>query len=146
MFCPSCGVQLVSDTTPFCTHCGSPVIMAPVVVAPVQAAGVAPTTVPAVQIAINAASPHTEVTANPNMKGTYGLPIPSMVIGIFCALSLFDNSKWDSDQINGAFIICAAGLTLGIVSLCRQRKGKGMAVAGIVTSSIGLLAVLGRLP
>ena len=23
--CPSCGVQLVSNTTPFCTHCGSPV-------------------------------------------------------------------------------------------------------------------------
>jgi hypothetical protein len=44
MFCPSCGVQLVSDTTPFCTHCGSPVKAS--AQAPVQAAGIAPVPAP----------------------------------------------------------------------------------------------------
>ena len=28
MFCTKCGVQRVSDAAPFCTHCGSPVVMA----------------------------------------------------------------------------------------------------------------------
>ena len=41
MFCPKCGVQLVSDASPFCTQCGSPVKASAQV--PVQAAGVAPT-------------------------------------------------------------------------------------------------------
>jgi hypothetical protein len=40
MFCPSCGVQRVSDTTRFCTNCGSPVSRASAQ-APAQAAGVA---------------------------------------------------------------------------------------------------------
>jgi hypothetical protein len=40
MFCPSCGVQLVSDTTPFCTHCGSPIKASGE--APSPAAGVVP--------------------------------------------------------------------------------------------------------
>jgi hypothetical protein len=69
-----------------------------------------------------------------------------MIIGIIVTLSLFDNSKWDSDQINGGVAFCIAGLTLGIVSLSRQRKGKGMAVAGVILSSLGLLGLLGRLP
>jgi hypothetical protein len=45
MFCPNCGVQLVSDTTPFCTQCGVQVKAS--AQAPVQAVGVAPASVPA---------------------------------------------------------------------------------------------------
>lgn len=101
---------------------------------------------PGVQVQIiNATGPRAETGSSAELSGTYGWPIPSLVIGIFAALSLFDDSKWDSDTIDGAATICITGLTLGIVSLCRQRKGKGMAVAGIVLSSIGLLAVIGRL-
>jgi hypothetical protein len=69
-----------------------------------------------------------------------------MIIGIVFALGIFDNSRWDSDTINGAAAFCILGLVLGIVSVCRQQKGRGMAVAGIVLSSIGLLSVVGRLP
>ena len=38
MFCPNCGNQLNSDTTPFCTQCGSPLKAS--AQAPVQSAGV----------------------------------------------------------------------------------------------------------
>jgi hypothetical protein len=101
---------------------------------------------PLVQVqVINAVTPISHVPTTAEAKGTYGLPIPSMVIGIIAALSLFDDSKWDSDQINGGTVICIAGLVLGIVSLCRQRKGKGMAITGVVLSAIGLLAVIGRM-
>jgi hypothetical protein len=144
MFCPKCGVQVVPDTTPFCTHCGSPVKAS--AEAPVQAADGAAVSGPGVQInVINAATP--QILAGPHpVTGTYGLPIPAMVIGIIVVLCLLDDSKWDSDQINGGLMFAAAGLTLGIISVCRQRKGKGMAVAGIVLSSIGLLGFIGRLP
>lgn len=43
MFCPKCGVQLVSDASPFCTQCGAPVKASARAV--VQAAGVAPLSV-----------------------------------------------------------------------------------------------------
>jgi hypothetical protein len=101
---------------------------------------------PSVQVQVNVLTPHSPVQTATDTKGTYGLPIPSMIIGIIVTLSLFDNSKWDSDQINGGVAFCIAGLTLGIVSLSRQRKGKGMAVAGVILSSLGLLGLLGRLP
>jgi uncharacterized membrane protein YhaH (DUF805 family) len=42
MFCPSCGIQLVSETTHSCTQCGSPIRA--FAQAPVQAACVAPAT------------------------------------------------------------------------------------------------------
>jgi hypothetical protein len=43
MFCPKCGVQPVSDASPFCTQCGAPVKAS--AQAPIQAAGVAPVSV-----------------------------------------------------------------------------------------------------
>jgi hypothetical protein len=46
MFCPKCGVQLVSDASPFCTQCGAPVKAS--AQAPVKVAGVAQVSVPAV--------------------------------------------------------------------------------------------------
>jgi len=45
MVCPSCGVQLVSDKTPFCAHCGSPIKAFGE--ARSRAGGVAPAPVPA---------------------------------------------------------------------------------------------------
>jgi len=137
IFCPSCGVQAISDSAPFCTQCGSPLRASAYSTITEQR--------PSVQVnVINA--PHTGVKASPEFRGSYGLPIPSMIIGIVFALGIFDNSRWDSDTINGAAAFCILGLVLGIVSVCRQQKGRGMAVAGIVLSSIGLLSVVGRLP
>jgi hypothetical protein len=100
---------------------------------------------PSVQVQVNVLTPHATEQTIAEAKGTYGLPIPAMIIGIIFTLSLVDNSKWDSDTINGGVTVCVAGLVLGIVSLCRQRKGKGMAVAGVVLSSLGLLGLFGRL-
>ena|SRR5450759_2506477 len=91
MFCSGCGIQFVSDATFFCTQCGSPIKASPAV--PVQATKAATASVAGVRIVINAATPHTQVTASPEMRGTYGLPIPAMIIGIIFALGVFDDSK-----------------------------------------------------
>lgn len=76
-------------------------------------------------------------------EGTYWLPIPSLVLGIVCMLALFDDSGWDNDTIVGMLLFAVTSLVLGIVSVSKQEKGKGMAIAGIVLSSISLLALLG---
>lgn len=61
-----------------------------------------------------------------------GFAIASMILGIcsylFCCCSGFIS-----------FFPSAAGLVLGIVSLKRNEDGKGMAIAGIVLSAIGIL-------
>jgi hypothetical protein len=76
--------------------------------------------------------------------GTYGLPIPSLVLGIICVLALLDDSPWDSDTLAGGYMFAIAGLVLGIISVARQAKGRGMAIAGIVMCSITLLALVGQ--
>jgi len=135
-FCAICGVQAISDTAPFCTQCGSLV----------KASSSLPIAEQRPNVQVNVINaPHTGVKASSELSGSYGLPIPSMVIGIVFVLGVFDNSRWDSDTISGAAAFCIVGLVLGIVSVCRQQKGRGMAVAGIVLSSIALLAVIGRM-
>ena len=90
--------------------------------------------------------PRTQVQGNhENKDGTLWLPLPSMIIGILCVLALFDESEWDSDTLVGLFIMGITSLVLGIVSLNTQKAGKGMAIAGIVLSSIFLLTGVGLL-
>ncbi len=76
-------------------------------------------------------------------EGTYWLPIPSLVLGILCILALFDDSGWDKDTIAGMALFAVTSLVLGIVSVSKQERGKGMAIAGIVLSSVSLLALIG---
>jgi len=77
--------------------------------------------------------------------GTYWLPIPSLVLGIFSCLMLLDDSDWDTDTVNGLILFSVIGLTLGIISLSMQPKGRGMAIAGIVLGTIAGLCGLGLL-
>lgn len=88
-----------------------------------------------------------QVVSNPtpiqSYEGSYWLPIPSLVLGIVCILALFDESGWDTDTMVGMLMFAVMSLVLGIVSVSKQEKGKGMAIAGIVMSSISLLALIG---
>lgn len=58
-----------------------------------------------------------------------GMAIASMVLGI---ISLF---TW---LFFIGFLLAAIGLILGVISLLNNQSGKGMATAGVVTSSITL--------
>lgn len=87
--------------------------------------------------------PNEKAASEVKPEGTYWLPIPSLVLGILCALAIFDESEWDQDTINGLFLFAVIGLVLGIIGVSKQVKGRGMSIAGIVLSSLGLLAWLG---
>ena len=81
--------------------------------------------------------------SKPQVDGTLWLPLPSMIIGIICFMALLDDSDWDADTFVGVVVMAIASLTLGIISLNVQKLGKGMAITGIVLSSIALLAIIG---
>jgi len=75
-------------------------------------------------------------------EGSYWLPIPSMILGIISILACFDDSEWDSDTIAGLAMFAIVGLVLGIVSISNQKKGKGMAITGIILSTMAILVFI----
>lgn len=83
------------------------------------------------------------MTSDKESDGSLGMPITSLVLGIICVLSLFDDSRWDKDTVLGLCIVSVTGLVLGIISINKQANGKSMAIAGIILSSIALLASIG---
>lgn len=83
--------------------------------------------------------------AKPKKEGTLWLPIPSLVIGIIGCLAMFDDSYWTFDEIVGALLFACAGIVLGAVSLSIQKVGKGMAIAGVVLSSLSSVMLVGML-
>lgn len=77
-------------------------------------------------------------------SGTLWFPIPSMVLGIICVLATMDDSPWDRETVEGMIMFGVMGVILGIVTLTRQKKGRGMAIAGIVMCSLGMLVALAQ--
>lgn len=77
--------------------------------------------------------------------GVLWVPITSMVIGIVCTFAFFDDSQWDKDTIFGLGSLLVVGFIFGVISLNKQKTGRGMAIAGVVLSSILLLALIGML-
>ena len=128
----------------FCGHCGAAVNFAP---GAVENAASSPTVEyrPTIQVTLNNFVPQQPVGSGDGNKGTYWLPIPSMIIGIMITIDILNGTKWDTDTTNLALVLSVGGLAMAIVSISRQRKGRGMAIAGIVLCSIGLLNVLGRM-
>ena len=88
--------------------------------------------------------PVSAANVTPEVQGTYWFPIPSLVLGIFCMLALLDDSDWDKNAINGMIMVSAAGMILGILAITRQKKGLGMAIAGVVMSSLALLVTFAQ--
>jgi ABC-type spermidine/putrescine transport system permease subunit II len=66
--------------------------------------------------------------------------IMSLVLGTLCALALFDESKWGRDSWVGFFALAIPGLVTGIAAVKMATSARGVAIAGIVLSSIALLA------
>ncbi len=73
------------------------------------------------------------------------LAIVSLVLGVLCVLILLDDSQWDVDSLVGFFSLAVPGLAIGIAALATQAGGRGMAVAGIVLSTVSLFAGIGSI-
>ncbi len=80
----------------------------------------------------------TIIVGEREQKGSSNLAVTSLVLGILSILFsilLF----W---IFYFAFIMGVIGIIMGIVSIAQHSEGKGLAVAGIITSVIGLLISL----
>ncbi len=60
-------------------------------------------------------------------------------------LAFLDDSTWDKKRLFGLTTFSVNGLFLGIISLVKLKTGKGIAIAGVVLSSIALFACIGLL-
>jgi hypothetical protein len=79
----------------------------------------------------------------PHAVGTPWLAIVSLVLGILCVLSLFDDSEWDRDTLTGLGAFAVAGLICGIISINKRNPGHNLAIAGVVLSGLAGLVFLG---
>jgi hypothetical protein len=91
-------------------------------------------------ICVNCGVSTTQISAKSN-KGHISLPIISLITGVLGILTFFDDSGWDFDTIVGCLVIWAiVPITLGLISIINDHKGKGMGVAGLI---LGILNFLG---
>lgn len=112
-FCRGCGHQ-IHETAESCPQCG----------------------------AVNATLAMHKASGS-DQAGTLWLPIPSLVCGVIVVAALFDPHDWDMDQLIGSIGFAIAAIVLGAVSLAKQKRGSGMAIAGLILGVLGLLGALG---
>jgi hypothetical protein len=75
--------------------------------------------------------------------GPKWMGITSLVLGIICFLILFDEEPMDKDTIIGFLMFATVSIVFGAVSVKSYITAKKMAIAGIVLSSISVLALIG---
>lgn len=75
-------------------------------------------------------------------SGAHWIPVTSLVLGILCIISLFNKSDFHKNAAIGLVTISIIGIVFGVISLSKQKAGKGMAIAGIALSSLSLLVTL----
>lgn len=122
MVCPFCKEEIQEGALK-CKHCGSMLVP--------------------VHENLDVKSGHVTESGKAEKKGNIGLPITSLVLGIWATLACLDDSPWDRDTSTGMLVVSLAALILGIACVVNQKRGRGMAIAGIVLGSIGLLGALG---
>ncbi|WP_085678510.1 MULTISPECIES: DUF4190 domain-containing protein [unclassified Pseudomonas] len=71
------------------------------------------------------------------------LGITSLILGIICLLSLFDDSEWDRDTVLGLGTFASISLVMGIISISQKKPGNGLAIAGVVMSGVSLICLVG---
>lgn len=78
---------------------------------------------------------------NPNQKSFSGIAISSFVLGIVAILTstiLYFNDF----SIIAGIIGFVFGL-IAVIKICKEKNGKGLAIAGIVLSSVAIICVFG---
>lgn len=86
---------------------------------------------------------HPQLAASTADGGQIWLGITSLILGIICTLILFDDKPMDKDTTIGFVMFAAVAIVTGSVAIKNHFAGRKMAIAGIVLSSISLLAMIG---
>ena len=87
---------------------------------------------------------HIRVTLLLNfLKGGAKKAFEIWALAIASLLALFDPNGWDQDQLLGSFLFITTATVLASISLAKQTRGKGMAIAALVMAVIALLGTCG---
>lgn len=73
-----------------------------------------------------------------NQTGSLWLAVPPLVLAILCFLLLIDIASWDGDTFAGFLLFWITSISMGIVSVCIQNRGRGVAIAGIILSCFNM--------
>ena len=122
MLCPFCKEEIAEDAIK-CKHCKS--MLAPEQNIPPAAAAVA--------VAVQAASASAPIWAS----------ITSLVLGILAAMTGLTTDWFDQETAVGMLMAGVLAIIFGGIALSKKYRGKGMAIAGMVTGIIGVLCFLG---
>lgn len=88
-------------------------------------------------------NPASSLSAHKANDRSLWLSVASLVLGIISLLALLDDSGWDAETTLGLFIFAVAGLVPGIIALTKQGNYKGLAISGVVLSSVAIFAAIG---
>ncbi|WP_194788207.1 DUF4190 domain-containing protein [Pseudomonas sp. UFMG81] len=69
--------------------------------------------------------------------------IVSLMLGILCFMTLFDDSAWEDETLLGLGLFASTSLILGVISINQNKPGNGLAIAGVVMAGISLLCLVG---
>lgn len=81
---------------------------------------------------------------NPEKEGSLWISIVSLVCGVVVMLALFEDGEWDKDTIIGFVSLSSMSLGFGILGIVKKLNGEGMAVAGVVLSSLSILIAISQ--
>ena len=158
MFCPNCGIQIPDDAR-FCPDCGTvitpvgtpqPAVSEPAPVSqPAPAATTAPTPAPApapvIPPAPSFAAPLQPAPSFAPSNGSSQPPvvfIPEQKNNVLCAVGFF--GAIGSILLGG--IPSLAALIISVIGLIqtkqRNERGRGMAIAGIIVSSVSVATLI----
>jgi hypothetical protein len=62
---------------------------------------------------------------------------------LIVVVALFDTDHWEMDQVIGSIGFAVVAIVAGGISLATQKRGSGMAIAGLILGILGLLGGLG---
>lgn len=112
-FCTTCGHQ-IHETAPTCPQCG-------------------------------AVQPHAkrEMPLAMPLDGTLWLPVPALVCSLIAVVNLGSAKQWTQDEFVGTLGMATAAIVLGVLGLTKQKRGKGMSIAGLVLGVLSVLAAIG---
>jgi hypothetical protein len=75
--------------------------------------------------------------------GTLWLPVPALVCGIVAVLGAFGTEAHERDAVAGVGLFGAVAIALAGISLARQPRGRGMAIASLILGIVAVLSAIG---
>jgi uncharacterized membrane protein len=77
-------------------------------------------------------------------EGSLWIAIVSLIFGLLVFLAVLDEIEWDKNSTIGFITLVFISLGFGILGVVKKLHGEGMAIAGIVLSSLAILIAIGN--